>query len=391
MTTTYSTDLRIALIGTGDQDGTWGTTTNTNLGTLLEQAIAGVASISISSANQALAAYNGLSDEARNAVLVLTSSGAANVYVPPVDKVYIVKNAGSYAITLYCSTVLGNTTPAGTGITVPAGKSMVVYSDATNIVEGIDRINGNLTVGGTLGVTGNITATANLSANNIAISNALPVTSGGTGLATLTANAVVLGNGTSNPSFVSPGTSGNVLVSNGTTWTSGVAFVTGMIMLWSGSVGSIPSGWLLCDGTNSTPDLRNRFVVGAGDTYSVNATGGSTTTTATGSVSGTVAGTALTEAQMPKHYHRYITGQLDGGTYPNNPSYQRNANFFGGTPDDGAYEYSTYSTGGNAASGDAATGTANGDSHTHGFSATFTGNAVTSLPPYYALCYIMKA
>ena len=53
------------------------------------------------------------------------------------------------------------------------------------------------------------------------------------------------------------------------------AFVAGMIIIWSGSIGSIPAGWVLCDGTNATPDLRNRFVVAAGSTYAVGATGGS--------------------------------------------------------------------------------------------------------------------
>ena len=73
------------------------------------------------------------------------------------------------------------------------------------------------------------------------------------------------------------GASGQVLVSAGgsTTPTWGNTFVAGMIMLWSGSSASIPSGWLLCDGSSSTPDLRNRFVVGATSTYAVGATGGS--------------------------------------------------------------------------------------------------------------------
>ena len=73
------------------------------------------------------------------------------------------------------------------------------------------------------------------------------------------------------------GTSGQVLVSqgNGLTPTWGDAFVRGMIMLWSGSTSSVPSGWALCNGSSGTPDLRNRFVVGAGASYAVNATGGS--------------------------------------------------------------------------------------------------------------------
>ena len=70
------------------------------------------------------------------------------------------------------------------------------------------------------------------------------------------------------------------------------SFVTGMIIIWSGSSGSIPSGWVLCNGSNSTPDLRNRFVVGAGDSYSVDATGGSNTVT-------------LSSSHLPSHTHSF--------------------------------------------------------------------------------------
>ena len=77
----------------------------------------------------------------------------------------------------------------------------------------------------------------------------------------------------------STGAAGQVLVSTGSNahpnWTTLQVFVSGMIMLWSGSTSSVPSGWALCNGSNGTPDLRNRFVVGAGCTYAVNATGGS--------------------------------------------------------------------------------------------------------------------
>lgn len=187
----------------------------------------------------------------------------------------------------------------------------------------------------------------------------------------------------------STGTAGQVLLSAGSgatpTWGSG--FPSGGIIIWSGSSSAIPSGWYLCDGTNSTPDLRNRFIVGAGSTYAVGATGGAATST--GTISGTVGGTALTEAQMPKHYH-----QMRG---PNNITAPQNDQgtsfgvYGGGTPDDGAQQYGTFSTGGGSASGGTATGTANGESHTHSFSGTFTGDTNANLPPYYALCYIMKA
>lgn len=136
MASTYSTDLRLELIGSGEQSGVWGSTTNLNLGSLVEQAIAGVESIVVPSADYALVSYYGAVDESRNAVLVLSSGAAANVYVPPVDKVYVVKNTGSYAITMYNSTVIGNTTAAGTGVAVASGTAVLLFTDGTNFYAG---------------------------------------------------------------------------------------------------------------------------------------------------------------------------------------------------------------------------------------------------------------
>lgn len=131
---TYSPSLRIELITTGDQAGTWGSTTNTNLGTLVESSIAGYVSVSVTSANQALTALNGAPDQARNQTLALTTTTTAafNVYAPPAEKTYVIYNASLYAATIYNSTVIGNTTAAGTGVTIPAGKTMTVWSDGTN-------------------------------------------------------------------------------------------------------------------------------------------------------------------------------------------------------------------------------------------------------------------
>ena len=134
MASTYSPSLRIELIGAGDQAGTWNTTTNTNLGTIIESAIAGYVSVSVTSANQAFTALDGAADQARNAVIALSTSTSAPfaVYAPPQEKTYIIYNTTAYTATIYNSTVIGNTTAAGTGVTVPAGKKLVVFSDATN-------------------------------------------------------------------------------------------------------------------------------------------------------------------------------------------------------------------------------------------------------------------
>lgn len=108
-------------------------------------------------------------------------------------------------------------------------------------------------------------------------------------------------------------------------------------------------------------------------------TGGSKTVTSTGSISGTVGNTSLTEAQMPKHWHRMVgpfgTTNVQGGEF----GY---GNYGGGTPDDTAFAYGTWSAGGDAASGSTTTGTSNGDPHTHSFSGTFTGNATSVVQPY---------
>ena len=134
MASTYSPNLRVELIGTGDQAGTWGSTTNTNLGTLLENAVSGYVSVSVTLANQALTALNGANDQSRNAVIALTTTTGADfaVYAPPAPKTYVIINSSSYTASVYNSTVLGNTTAAGTGVAVVAGGKVAMFSDGTD-------------------------------------------------------------------------------------------------------------------------------------------------------------------------------------------------------------------------------------------------------------------
>jgi hypothetical protein len=108
-------------------------------------------------------------------------------------------------------------------------------------------------------------------------------------------------------------------------------------------------------------------------------TGGSKTSSSSGTISGTVGNTALTEAQMPKHYHRMV-GPF--GTTMTQGSESAYGNYGGGTPDDTAFAYNTWSVGGNAASGGTDTGTSNGDAHTHTFSGTFSGSTQSTVQPY---------
>ena len=172
---TYSPSLRIELITTGDQAGTWGNTTNTNLGGLIESAIAGYVSVSVISANQAFTALNGAADEARQQTIALTTTTGANfaVYAPPAEKTYVIYNASSYTATIYNSTVIGNTTAAGAGVAIPAGKTMTVWTEGTNFAfqntHIIGTVVGNVTGNLTGNVTGDVSGTAT-NATNINIS-----------------------------------------------------------------------------------------------------------------------------------------------------------------------------------------------------------------------------
>jgi hypothetical protein len=180
MASTYSA-LKIQLMATGENSGTWGNVTNVNLGTALEEAIVGSADVTFSSGTVTLALTdsNG-SQTARNLRLNLTgtSGGAQNLIVPAIEKVYIVNNGCADAITVKNS--------GGTGIAVPAGKTMWVYNNATNVVDVSTHLT-SLTLGTALpiasGGTGSTSTTyANLQSN---VSGILPVANGGTGINSL--------------------------------------------------------------------------------------------------------------------------------------------------------------------------------------------------------------
>ena len=141
MSSSYSSSLRIELIGSGDQAGAWGATTDSNLAFVLDTAIAGYQAISVSSTAQALTYVNGPSSTANlnqsvYAMLKFNTAGAASaIYAPPVSKQYIIWNNSGYTITIYNSSVIGNTTAAGTGIAIANGDKVMVWSDATNFYD----------------------------------------------------------------------------------------------------------------------------------------------------------------------------------------------------------------------------------------------------------------
>jgi hypothetical protein len=141
MSSTYSSNLRIELIGSGDQAGAWGATTDSNLAYIMDTAIAGYQAVPITSTSQALTYVNWPSstanlNQAVYAMLKFTGATAAtSVYIPPASKQYIVYNNSGYTITIYNSTVIGNTTAAGSGIAVVNGDKIMIWSDGTNVFD----------------------------------------------------------------------------------------------------------------------------------------------------------------------------------------------------------------------------------------------------------------
>jgi len=147
MASTYSTSLRIQLIGTGDQSGVWGTSTNNNLGTLIEQAITNVGSITLSGSTYTLSSYNGITDESRNAVLVFSGSlgAACTVVAPAVSKTYIVRNNTTGGQNVIMSVGVGST------VTIPNGQTYIIYSDGSNFYSASNYNSSNVQItGGTI-------------------------------------------------------------------------------------------------------------------------------------------------------------------------------------------------------------------------------------------------
>ena len=150
MSSTYSPSLRIELIGAGEQSGTWNTTTNSNLGTLIEQAISGVTSITMTDANYTLTAYNGVSDQSRQAVIVVSGTNAAirDIVAPLVNKTYLIKNntSGGFDIRVRAAT--------GASVSIPNGVTSIVYCDGTNFNLGIAQTSVAAGTGISVGVVG---------------------------------------------------------------------------------------------------------------------------------------------------------------------------------------------------------------------------------------------
>lgn len=165
----------------------------------------------------------------------------------------------------------------------------------------------------------------------------------------------------------------------------------GGIILWSGSIASIPSGWALCDGSNGTPNLRNRFVVGAGGAYSVDETGGSDTATTSSSGNHNHGGTnghALTSGQIPSHSHTQRFRNVDGANVGNTNSGLARS---GSDAVPGDVDIFNQGTGSLMEMSISTANAGGGNAHSHGI--PNSGNhshTVDTRSRYYALAYIMR-
>lgn len=170
------------------------------------------------------------------------------------------------------------------------------------------------------------------------------------------------------------------------------AIASGIIAVWVGLIENIPTGWGLCNGTNGTPDLRNRFIIGAGSTYVVNAIGGSTSHFH--SITGNTGGTALSLDQMPSHNHAFVDpGHFHPQILLGGTGVRAALGGFGSTGD-GA-ELTGLPGGSNIQARTTLNSSnisisAQGGNNPHSHSISVTTASTNSLPPYYALAYIMK-
>lgn len=161
----------------------------------------------------------------------------------------------------------------------------------------------------------------------------------------------------------------------------------GTIILWYGALGGVPVGFQICDGTNGTPDLRDKFVVGAGTTYALGAGGGATSVTsgAGGAHTPAILGTSLTVAELPAHSHRFFAANYSGDT---NADGWGNANVRSIPGEDvGPHGYRSTSNLGDLI----IENTGSGAAHSHNASPVPDHtHTVATLPPYVALYYLMK-
>jgi len=270
MASTYSTNLKIELIATGEQAGTWGTTTNGNLGTALEQAIVGYGNpIFTSDADLTITLTDSNASQIARAFALNVTSGVSltttrNLIVPTIQKPYLIYNAttGSQSIIVKTS--------AGTGVTVPNGARTLVYVDGTNVVSSVSNL------------------------PTLTLNTALAATSGGTGQSSYAIGDLLYASTSTALSKLADVATGNALISGGI----GVAPAWGKIGLTTHVSGTLP---VANGGTGDTTYTNGQLLIGntTGNTLTkatLTAGTGITITNGTGSI--TIAGNTGTVASV---------------------------------------------------------------------------------------------
>jgi microcystin-dependent protein len=353
MAESYSTSLKITLIGDGDLAGTWGDTTNTNWN-LIEQAVTGVDYLSsMGDSNYTLSNLNGTSDESRNQVIVIPStttlSATRYVYAPYVNKTYIISNQSSGGQAIYIQGIVSGT-PTGSPLLIQNGVTTEVYCDG---------INGFFS--GATGSTGNFNVNGNLTVNGA--TNIIPA-------------GVIQMWPTSSPP------TGFLICNGGSYSTSTYANLFAAIGYTFGG----------SSGTFLVPDYRDCMPIGAGGTIaaSIGATGGSSTTTLSGS-------------NLPAHTHSF-SGSGSGSTNNASASIQDPGHFHTisnqSADQSGSGKVTVGSSapeGTNPYTDSAKTGIYD-SGHAHGFSvsisgttgSTGSGTAATTISPYLGINFIIK-
>lgn len=244
MASTYS-NLKVELIGTGDQAGAWGITTNNNLQYAIEEAIVGSADVTFTSADVTLTLSNtNLSQTARNLRLNLTgtSGGVRNLIVPAIEKFYIVNNGLADAVTVKNST--------GTGVSVAAGKSTVVYNNGTNVVDAVNNL------------------------DSLTLNNPLSIANGGTGQTTKTNAFDALSPTTTKGDLIVNDGSDNVrfgVGANGYVLTADSATATGLTWTPAAAGGSVTLINDVATASNLYPTFANATSGTVANLYTSNA------------------------------------------------------------------------------------------------------------------------